>query len=197
MKAILIDFDGTLANSIPFLYTTYLNFLASYGKEGNLKEFQELTGPKVEQFITTLQKRYQLPLDVEEATSKYKEYLETNYIKEVLPFPDAISTIHKWDWLGRQLGIVTAAHLQLVEDFLAKHAPNIPFMITTGEEVARSKPDPAIYRLALQKYSLSPAEVLVIEDSPNGIKSAQGAGLKTFTFKESWYAVAQWVESNG
>ena len=197
MKTILIDFDGTLANSIPFLYNLYLTFLSERGKEGNLKEFQELTGPRLEHYIQTLHKRHQLEEDVEELIPIYREKLEEGFIVDVVPFPDAVGMIHKWDWEGRQLGIVTAAHLDLVEAFLDKHLDKIPFIITTGEEVTRSKPDPAIYRLALEKVGLKPAEALAVEDSPNGIKSAQGAGILTFPFKESWTAVKTWVDKNG
>lgn len=197
MKAILIDFDGTLANSIPFLYNLYISFLAERGKEGNLKEFQELNGPKLEHFIQTLHKRYQLEENVDEMIQAYKERLETRFAEEVLPFPDAVGMIHKWDWEGRQLGIVTAAHLDLVELFLDKHLDKIPFIITTGEEVPRSKPDPAIYRLALEKFGLKPTEALALEDSPNGIKASQGAGILTFPFKESWTAVKTWIDKHG
>lgn len=197
MKTILIDFDGTLANSIPLLYNTYLAFLAGFGQEGNLKEFQELNGPQVVSFIRILQIRYQLEGLTEQLAQSYRNQLEICYKNEVLPFPDAIAVIRKWDQQGRQLGIVTAAHLQLVEIFLNLHLPDIPFIITTGEEVTRSKPDPAIYRLALQKLSLSPQEALALEDSPNGITAARGAGILTFPFRESWNAVDQWVEEHG
>lgn len=197
MKAVLIDFDGTLADSIPLLFNTYNKFLASHGKEGNLREFQELNGPKMEQFIHTLQKRYQIAGNTADLCRDYREQLEETFLKEVLPFPDAFGTVFKWDQEGRQLGIVTAAHLHLVEAFLAEHFSNIPFVITTGDEVNRSKPDPAIYRLALEKLFLGPEDAVAVEDSFNGIKAAEGAGLKTFTFKNSWSAVHEWVKKNG
>jgi beta-phosphoglucomutase-like phosphatase (HAD superfamily) len=44
--------------------------------------------------------------------------------------------------------------------------------------VARKKPDPAIYALALERLGLATDEVLVIEDSRNGLLAAVGAGLR-------------------
>ncbi len=49
--------------------------------------------------------------------------------------------------------------------------------IITGDQVTHSKPDPEIYRLACQALGADPAHTLAIEDSPNGIRSAHGAGM--------------------
>ena len=42
-----------------------------------------------------------------------------------------------------------------------------------------SKPDPAVYRLAIQRLGITPEQGLAIEDSPTGARSAVGAGLAT------------------
>lgn len=39
------------------------------------------------------------------------------------------------------------------------------------------KPDPAIYRLAMQRLGYDPKDVTVVEDSLSGIQSAHGAGV--------------------
>ncbi len=51
--------------------------------------------------------------------------------------------------------------------------------LTTGDMVNHSKPDPEIYRIACASLGLKPEECIAVEDSPNGIKSAYAAGLKT------------------
>jgi HAD superfamily hydrolase (TIGR01509 family) len=53
-------------------------------------------------------------------------------------------------------------------------------VIVTAEDVARPKPDPAGYRLALNHLDrgLEPSDVLVLEDSPLGIMAAQAAGMR-------------------
>jgi HAD superfamily hydrolase (TIGR01509 family) len=55
-------------------------------------------------------------------------------------------------------------------------------VVVTAEDVPRPKPDPAGYRLALERLDrgLEPADVLVFEDSPLGIKAAQTAGMRCF-----------------
>jgi beta-phosphoglucomutase len=65
-------------------------------------------------------------------------------------------------------------------------------VIITAEDVAKSKPDPECYRLTFEKLNdLSPAAIpkthtLVIEDTPAGIESAQGAGLQVIAVANSY-----------
>jgi beta-phosphoglucomutase len=49
-------------------------------------------------------------------------------------------------------------------------------VVITGEDTARHKPDPAPYIEALARLDVEPIEALVIEDSPNGVRSARAAG---------------------
>lgn len=51
-------------------------------------------------------------------------------------------------------------------------------LFLAGDVVARKKPDPAIYRLALERLAAPPADALVVEDSRNGLLAAVGAGLR-------------------
>ena len=50
--------------------------------------------------------------------------------------------------------------------------------ITSGQEVARGKPNPDIYILAIEKLGISPEECIAFEDSENGARAAIAAGLK-------------------
>jgi HAD superfamily hydrolase (TIGR01509 family) len=51
--------------------------------------------------------------------------------------------------------------------------------VCTGDEVERTKPDPALYLLACERLGVAPAESVAIEDSLHGIASADAAGLRT------------------
>ena len=51
-------------------------------------------------------------------------------------------------------------------------------LLLAGDVVPKKKPDPAIYLLALERLAVVPADVLVVEDSRNGLLAAVGAGLR-------------------
>lgn len=50
-------------------------------------------------------------------------------------------------------------------------------VVLTAEDVSKGKPDPEIYLLAAERLRVAPEECLVLEDSVNGIKAAQSAGM--------------------
>ena len=50
--------------------------------------------------------------------------------------------------------------------------------IVTSEDVPKPKPHPATYAKAVENLGFQPDECVAFEDSPNGILSAKGAGLR-------------------
>ena len=76
-------------------------------------------------------------------------------------------------------------------------------MVFAGDVVAHKKPAPDIYLLALDWLSLPPGQVLVVEDSRNGLMAATGAGLacvitvNDFTSDEDFGEAALVVSSLG
>ncbi|AGZ42915.1 HAD-IA family hydrolase [Actinoplanes friuliensis] len=66
----------------------------------------------------------------------------------------------------------------------ATTAARIP--VFAGDVVPAKKPDPAIYRLTVDRLGLDPADTLVIEDSRNGLLAATGAGLRCLVTVSSY-----------
>lgn len=50
--------------------------------------------------------------------------------------------------------------------------------VLTGDMVSIGKPHPEIFLSACEALHLPPACCLAVEDSPNGIRSAHGAGMR-------------------
>ena len=55
-------------------------------------------------------------------------------------------------------------------------------LVLTREDVLKPKPDPEIYLLAAKRFGLPPEELLVVEDSANGVRSAVAAGTNVIAF---------------
>lgn len=51
-------------------------------------------------------------------------------------------------------------------------------MVIAGEDIA-GKPDPAPYQVALNNLGIQATDAIALEDSPSGIRSAVGAGIRT------------------
>jgi sugar-phosphatase len=58
----------------------------------------------------------------------------------------------------------------------------------TADDVENGKPHPEPYLKGAKLLGVSPAECVVIEDAPSGVRSAQAAGMKTIAVPTT-YAV--------
>lgn len=93
---------------------------------------------------------------------------------------------------GKKLAIASTSAsanvTQLITNTLGEEAYHWFDAIVCGDHVARKKPAPDIYELALAELRLSASECVAFEDSANGIKAAQAAGLYTVVTPTFWTA---------
>jgi len=77
-----------------------------------------------------------------------------------------------------RMAVVTGCHRHQL-DLMHRTSDLLGFfeLIVTGDDCARSKPDPEPYRLALDRMSLLPDRCLAVEDSARGLRSALSAGI--------------------
>lgn len=68
-------------------------------------------------------------------------------------------------------------------------------LVLAGDVVAHKKPAPDIYQLAVERLAVAPGEVLVIEDSRNGLLAAVGAGLRCLVTVSDYTADEEFDEA--
>ncbi|NIT04608.1 HAD-IA family hydrolase [Candidatus Saccharibacteria bacterium] len=67
---------------------------------------------------------------------------------------------------------------------------------TFGDEVQRKKPAPDLFLKAVEKESLNPKQVIVVEDSASGIEAAREGGFVAIALKTDWFTRAQLHRAN-
>ncbi|HEX3493504.1 MAG TPA: HAD-IA family hydrolase [Streptosporangiaceae bacterium] len=89
------------------------------------------------------------------------------------------------DWLiqagqlGLRLAVATSSGRGWASQHLDGRGSLAAFeFLACGDEVARPKPDPGVYLLALERLGLPASRVVAVEDSPHGVAAAQAAGLR-------------------
>jgi beta-phosphoglucomutase len=123
-------------------------------------------------------KKFNVELPVE----KHKEFIEDkrNYFRQIVKltyYPNAFETIEKLRDRGYTTALVTACARKNMEKSIdAEHQKLFEFIIS-GDEVARSKPNPDPYLIAQKTLGLEVSECVAIENAPLGVESVKNAGM--------------------
>ncbi len=74
--------------------------------------------------------------------------------------------------------VVTSAPERLMRRRLAGAGLKLPPVVVTADKVANGKPHPEPYLAGAKVLGFAPAECLVIEDAPAGVKAGKAAGCR-------------------
>ena len=176
MKALLLDLDGTLADTDPLHRMAWAEVLRPYGIRVDPAFYREHISGRLNPEIV----RDLLGLEGEEAKRliEGKEALFRELAQNLEPTPGLEELLHWVKKRGLAWGVVTNAPRENALHVL-KALGLVPSLLVLAEEVGRGKPNPLPYQVALRRLGLLPEEALAFEDSPSGVKSAVGAGIPT------------------
>ena len=199
MSALVFDCDGVLADTerhghLPAFNQVFREFglpvqwsEEEYGRRlkigGGKERMASLLTPE---FVAAAG----LPTDPEEQAAEIAKwhkrktaiYTEMVAAGKLPPRPGIARIIGAAQDAGWKLGVAStsaeaAVHAILEYAVGAERASRFDVFLA-GDCVPKKKPAPDIYLLALEKLGVDPAEVLVVEDSRNGLLAATAAGLR-------------------
>lgn len=199
IKAVVFDFDGVVVNSEPF----YEEAIVDVFRENNIvippEDWQDFKGMADKEFFPLMVTRYNFQGDPnilkEEIYKRMKRKLvKLNYITGFRLFFDTISQKYP-------VGLVTSTsrrHIQwLVENTQIEDLFDLK---VTATDVVNTKPHPEPFQRMAGLLAIEPSNIVVIEDSINGLKAAQRAGMQTIalltTFSKNDVNFADAVASN-
>lgn len=186
MKAFIFDFNGTLFQDTPMHIAAWGEFYRRRGIPYAEDDFYKyMCGPP----NTEILRRFVDPGLSDDEVAALSEEKEDIYRRIILDDP--------------ALQVLTPGAAELLDRMKTER---IPYAIATGADRANmdfymevldigrwfdydhiscahkglpGKPDPAIYRVTMEKLGYDPAGTVVVEDGMAGIRSAVGAGVKT------------------
>jgi beta-phosphoglucomutase len=197
MKAVIFDFDGIIVDSEPLHYKAFQKVLEPFGAHFTWDEYTEkYMGFDDRDAFREAFKACRIPLDNNKLATLIatKAALFHQVAAEgVVAYPGVVTLIRSLS--GKvPLAICSGALRSDIEPVLSMLAIENAFdCLVTAEDVAASKPDPASYRLAVERLqqlfpevAITHGETVAIEDTPAGIASAKGAGLKVLSVTNSY-----------
>ena len=175
-QACIFDLDGVIVDSEPLHAIAKQNTLDNFQIKYPSTLFAEFKGRTDKDFFEYVSQKLAKGKATAEEMDTYKRiaYLQLfENVPLVQGVQDFISFSRK---RFNKLGLATSATSRDFSLVAQKYPLQTWFdIIVTGGDTVRHKPDPEPYLLAMSKLSVTGPETLVIEDSPNGIKSAKAA----------------------
>jgi len=123
-----------------------------------------------------------------------KDYLYQCYgehVKEEANIPDGVlDVLHTLRSRGYKLAVCSSAdRVKVLMNLGAIGAEQTLFdHLVTGTDIKNPKPDPEIYQTGAASLGLAPAECIVVEDAPSGIRAAHAAGIQAIGLATSFPA---------
>ncbi|MCR2818597.1 HAD family phosphatase [Microbacterium sp. zg.Y1090] len=179
LRAVLWDMDGTLVDTEPYWMAAETPLVESYGGTWTHEQALGLVGLGLHDSARILQEagvRMQEDAIIDHLTDRVMGQL-----RELgNPFrPGARELLAQLRDAGIRTGLVTMSLRRMAETVVEQ----IPFeafdVIVAGDDAVRPKPFPEPYLQACEALGITPAEVVAIEDSPNGLRSALASGAAT------------------
>jgi HAD superfamily hydrolase (TIGR01509 family) len=172
--AFLFDLDGVIIDT----ETQYDVFWGKMGKDYQLglKDFEQLvkgtTLPNIiASYFSHLPEEKQK--EVEAANRAFD--LQMN----IIPIPGALAFLAESKKAGIKMGLVTSSdNEKLTTIFHALPIKEYFDTIVSADRITQGKPHPQCYLLAANDLDVLPDQCFVFEDSFNGIKSANAAGMR-------------------
>ena len=182
LKALLFDFDGLILDTETPEYLAWKNIYQEYGFELPHAEWGKIVGGYgLSNFDAAehLARLSQGRLDSASLRARHKSESGALIRAETI-LPGVMDMILESKQLGLKLAIASSSDHEWVET----HAKQLGVLhyfdaVICSDDVGagRTKPNPDLFLMALDQLQVEKNEVVVFEDSPNGVEAARRAGL--------------------
>ncbi len=192
IQAILFDFNGVIIDDEPLQMAAYQEVLGEQEIQLTEADYYGALGMDDQTFVRAAFDRAKKKLtdDILANLLALKAVRHRQLIEHELPLFPGVVTFLKAAARHYSLAVVSMAMLAEIEYVLERARLRQLFsVIVSAEDVSICKPAPDCYRIGLEKLNarrqserrlpLEAGECLVIEDSPPGIESGKGAGMRT------------------
>ena len=192
VKAIFFDFNGVIIDDESIQMKAYQEVLREHKIDLTEEWYFSALGMDDKTFVRAMFERGNQPLSEENLSGvlNAKTELHRKMIDDELPLFPGIVTFLKATSRHFDLGLVSMANpIEIGYVFERAKFSSLFSVVVSAEDVTRCKPAPDCYSTGLAKLNeerqrkrhlpLLANECLAIEDSPPGIQSAAGAGMRT------------------
>jgi len=177
-RAVLYDFDGTLADSTELILRCYRHtMLVHLGHVPDEADWLSGFGKPLEGQIARFARS---AAEAAKMVETYRDHQNTHHDDVLRPFRGACEVVSALAERGVKLAIVTSKHRETALRGLrcCQVTDYFPVVIAP-EDVIHPKPHPEAVQKALHALGVAPSEALFVGDSPFDVQAGKAAGVAT------------------
>src|ERR687897_2137550 len=178
ISSVIFDFDGLIIDSETPLFDIWASISARHGATLAMDHWQHALGTQggfdpFEHLSTTLAKTVD-----RETLAAFVRDEHWRLCGDQPLLPGVRERLGEARALSLSLAVASSSPLAWVQPWLERH-DLIPLLtaVCTRDDVQHVKPAPDLFLLAAERLRVAPVECIVFEDSPNGLRAAQAAGM--------------------
>lgn len=179
VKAVIFDMDGVIIDSEPFWQQAQITALAACQVQATVAQCEALTkGKRLDDIARLWCQYFNLPTRPGQLEQAILHHVTTLIAANGRPLPGVEATLRALQQRNYRIALATSSSHQVIDAVFDKLQLRHYFeVVSSADDEPRGKPDPAVYLSTARKLSLPAAECLVVEDSLNGFRAAQAAGM--------------------
>ena len=186
LKCIIFDMDGVIIDSEEIHKKAYYETFVSIGVNVSDQLYKTLTGSSTINAFQKLITHFNLDLDPEKLVlEKRKKYVNFFENDPTLHLVEGVEEFIKYSFnRGFTLVLASSSAMVNIDRVFNRFDLNSYFTAKiSGADLRASKPHPEIFEKAAILGKTSKEHCIVIEDSDNGVKSANDAGIFVVGYK--------------
>lgn len=180
VRAVIFDMDGVLVNTEDLYKEIEKELFARYNLTISHDEHLSYQGTSNVIMWEAIRKKHNLSTPLDELVDLTQEVVIAFFEQmETLPLmDDVVALLEKLHQKKIKMALASSSTIEVIEIVLRKTGISRFFdAIVDSSEAGAGKPDPSVFLLAMNKLNVQPSECFIIEDSVNGIKAANSAGV--------------------
>jgi HAD superfamily hydrolase (TIGR01509 family) len=197
-KAVIFDWDGTLANTRKAVVHSFQKVLRSAGCGISNEFIERRMGIGTKKTIEEALEECNLNFDdnMVEKLAKEKIRIQANCTNIVDLF-DGVTELLKTLQGKIKIALATMSSKKVVDKLLPEKRIEEYFdAVVTADEIVKSKPDPEIFIVSSAKVRVKPEECVVVEDSIFGIRAAKAAKMQCIAVPSGAYSKEELEKEN-
>jgi HAD superfamily hydrolase (TIGR01509 family) len=187
IDAIVFDLDGVVVDSEHVWDEVREALARERGGRWHERAQADMMGMSSTEWSRYMHDVIGLPEPPDEINAEVVRRMEARYEQELPLIAGAVEAVERL--AGRfRLAVASSSNRPLIDAVLSASGLARFFEATvSSEEVPRGKPAPDVYLEAARRLGVEPAQCAAVEDSGNGIRAAQAAGMRVVAIPNRRY----------